>query len=210
LKNSTFQIEIVSLWRRVSGEEDHAAFESLFHLLNAGLIKFAQMYVHQKEAAEDIVSDVFAQCWVRRRELREVRAINTYLFVAVKNHSLNHLKKYSTLHHSAWRLVQLEETAEVRLVKPPTPEELLEKKELFFKMERAIEELPQQCRIIFRLVKEEGIKHKEVAEILDISPRTVQTQIFRAMKKLSAVLAGQHLFSFVVSIFCGMVVHSVI
>ena len=205
MKNSTSKIEMAGLWRRVSGEDDHAAFESLFYLLNAGLIKFAQMYVHQKEVAEDIVSDVFAQCWVRRRELRDVRSINTYLFVAVKNHSLNHLKKYSTLH-----LVQMEETEEVRLVKPPTPDELLEKKELFFKMERAIEELPQQCRIIFRLVKEEGIKHKEVAEILDISPRTVQTQIFRAMKKLSVVLAEQILFSFLVGIFCGMVVHSVI
>jgi RNA polymerase sigma-70 factor (ECF subfamily) len=203
LKNS--KIDILKLWRHVSGEDDHEAFESLFCLLNAGMIKFAMMYVHQKESAEDIVSDVFAQCWVRRQALKEVRNINTYLFVAVKNHSLNHLKKYSTVH-----LVQMEETEELRLVKPQTPEELLEKKELFFKLEQAIEELPQQCRIIFRLVKEEGIKYKEVAEILDISPRTVQTQIFRAMKKLSAVLAEQILFSFVVSIFCGMVVHSVI
>jgi RNA polymerase sigma-70 factor (ECF subfamily) len=194
LKDS--KIDISFYWRRVSGEDDHSAFESLFYLLNTGLIKFAMMYVHQKEAAEDIVAEVFAQCWMKRRELQDVRNINTYLFVAVKNRSLNYCKR-STL-----QLVQPEE--------PPTPEELLEKKELFFRMEQAIEELPQQCRIIFRLVKEEGIKYKEVAEILDISPRTVQTQIFRAMKRLSAVLAEKIFFSLAVSIFCGMVVHSVI
>jgi len=56
-------------------------------------------------------------------------------------------------------------------------------------MEQSIEALPQQCRIIFRLIKEDGIKYKEVAEILNISPRTVQTQLFRAMKKLHAVLS---------------------
>src|SRR5258708_40361973 len=105
------------------------------------------------------------------------------MFVGVKNHSLNHLKKYSCS-----RLVRVEDSDELRLVKPHTPEDALEKKELLFKMEQSIAELPQQCQIIFRLVKEEGIKYKEVAEILNISPRTVQTQIFRAMKKLSAVL----------------------
>ena len=164
--------------------DDDKAFESLFYSLNTPLIKFSMMYIHQKEVAEEIVSDVFVKCWINRKSLGEVRNIDTYLFVAVKNQSLNHLKKYSHIH-----LVQVEDTNEVRFVKPFTPQEALEKKELLFKMERSIEELPQQCRIIFRLIKEEGIKYKEVAEILNISPRTVQTQLFRAMKKLSLVLA---------------------
>lgn len=164
--------------------DDDKAFESLFYSLNTPLIKFSMMYIHQKEVAEEIVSDVFVKCWVNRKSLCEVRNIDTYLFVAVKNQSLNHLKKYSHIH-----LVQVEDTNELRFVKPFTPQEALEKKELLFKMEQSIEELPQQCRIIFRLIKEEGIKYKEVAEILNISPRTVQTQLFRAMKKLSIVLS---------------------
>ena len=164
--------------------DDDKAFESLFYSLNTPLIKFSMMYIHQKEVAEEIVSDVFVKCWINRKSLCEVRNIDTYLFVAVKNQSLNHLKKYSHIH-----LVQVEDTNEIRFVKPFTPQEALEKKELLFKMEQSIEELPQQCRIIFRLIKEEGIKYKEVAEILNISPRTVQTQLFRAMKKLSLVLS---------------------
>ena len=178
------KVDIQNLWKLISLFDDDKAFESLFYSLNTPLIKFSMMYIHQKEVAEEIVSDVFVKCWVNRKSLSEVRNIDTYLFVAVKNQSLNHLKKYSHIH-----LVQVEDTNEVRFVKPFTPQEALEKKELLFKMEQSIEELPQQCRIIFRLIKEEGIKYKEVAEILNISPRTVQTQLFRAMKKLSLVLS---------------------
>ena len=178
------KVDIQNLWKLISTLDDDKAFEALFYLLNTPLIKFSMMYVHQKEVAEEIVSDVFVKCWVSRKHLGDVRNIDTYLFVAVKNQSLNHLKKYSHIH-----LVQVEDTNELRLVKTFNPQEALEKKELLFKMERSIEELPQQCRIIFRLIKEEGIKYKEVAEILNISPRTVQTQLFRAMKKLSGVMS---------------------
>ena len=176
--------DILDLWRLVSIQDDDKAFESLFYLLNMPLIKFSMMYVHQKEAAEEIVSDVFVKCWMNRKSLAGVHSMDTYLFVAVKNQSLNYLKKYSHIH-----LVQIEDGNELKFVKTFNPQEELEKKELLFKMEQSIEALPQQCRIIFRLIKEDGIKYKEVAEILNISPRTVQTQLFRAMKKLSIVLS---------------------
>ena len=178
------KIDILNLWRLISIHDDSKAFESLFYLLNTPLIKFSTMYVHQKEAAEEIVSDVFVKCWMNRKGLTDVQNMDTYLFVAVKNQSLNYLKKYSHIH-----LVQIEDTNEVKFIKAFNPQEALEKKELLFKMEQSIEALPQQCRIIFRLIKEDGIKYKEVAEILNISPRTVQTQLFRAMKKLSLVLS---------------------
>jgi RNA polymerase sigma-70 factor (ECF subfamily) len=176
--------DILNLWKLISIYDDDRAFESLFYLLNARLIKFSLMYVHQKEAAEEIVSDVFVKCWLNRKALAEVQSMDTYLFVAVKNQSLNYIRKYSHVH-----LVQIEDTNEIRFVRTVNPQEELEKKELLFKMEQSIEALPQQCRIVFRLIKEEGIKYKEVAEILNISPRTVQTQLFRAMKKLSLVLS---------------------
>jgi len=181
------KIDILNLWRLISIHDDSKAFESLFYLLNTPLIKFSTMYVHQKEAAEEIVSDVFVKCWMNRKGLTDVQNMDTYLFVAVKNQSLNYLKKYSHIH-----LVQIEDTNEVKFIKAFNPQEALEKKELLFKMEQSIEALPQQCRIIFRLIKEDGIKYKEVAEILNISPRTVQTQLFRAMKKLSAVLSDYY------------------
>ena len=141
------------------------------------------MYVHQREVAEEIVSDVFVNAWLNRASMQHVERADTYFFVSVKNQSLNYLKKYFSI-----RLVQLEDFEEVDLIDTVNPQTQLEAKELHFHLDRSIATLPLQCRIIFRLIKEQGLKYKEVAEILDISPRTVQTQLFRAITKLKASL----------------------
>jgi RNA polymerase sigma-70 factor (family 1) len=181
LKNKN--ANIAELWSRVCNNDDSKAFEQLFYALNKPLIKFCVLYVRQNEVAEDIVSELFVKCWQNREKLSGINNPATYLYIAVKNQSLNHIKKYSNIH-----LVQIEDTDEFKLVNTYNPQKELEKKELVFKLDKAISALPQQCRIIFRLIKEDGMKYKEVGEVLDISPRTVQTQLFRALKKLSMVL----------------------
>ncbi|UOE51945.1 RNA polymerase sigma-70 factor [Mucilaginibacter sp. SMC90] len=177
------KVDTLRLWKLICNNDDENAFELFFHVLNNSLIKFCVLYVHQREIAEEIVSDVFIKCWLNRKNLTEIQNPETYLFVAVKNQSLNHIKKYSSIH-----LVQIEETNSVEFVNTYNPQKEIENKELIFRMDQAIAGLPQQCRIVFRLIKEDGMKYKEVAEILNISPRTVQTQLFRAIKKLSVVL----------------------
>lgn len=177
------KVDTLRLWKLICNNDDENAFELFFHVLNNSLIKFCVLYVHQREIAEEIVSDVFVKCWLNRKNLTEIQNPETYLFVAVKNQSLNHIKKYSSIH-----LVQIEETNSVEFVNTYNPQKEIENKELIFRMDQAIAGLPQQCRIVFRLIKEDGMKYKEVAEILNISPRTVQTQLFRAIKKLSVVL----------------------
>ena len=173
------------LWKQICFDDDLKAFELLFHVLNARLIKFSIFYIRQKEAAEEIVSDVFVKCWEGRKNLKEIVNPETYLFVAVKNQSFNYLKKYSNIH-----LVQIEESDEVEFINTFDPAKELERKELHFLLDQAIATLPQQACIVFKLIKEDGMKYKEVAEILNISPRTVQTQLFRAIKKLSIILAA--------------------
>lgn len=182
LKNE--KADFLILWERISVDDDEKAFESLFYLLNPSLIKFCMMYIHQREAVEEIVSEVFTRCWLNRKTLKGIQHPDTYFFVAVKNNAYNYLKKFSHIH-----LVQLEAINETKFVNTFNPHKELEQKELTLKLDKAIADLPQQCRIIFCLIKEEGMKYKEVAEILDISPRTVQTQLFRAIKKLSIILS---------------------
>ena len=179
------KVDTLNLWKLICNNDDEKAFELFFHLLNNSLVKFCVLYVNQKEIAEEIVSDVFVKCWLNRKTLTEILNPETYLFVAVKNQSLNHIKKYSSIH-----LVQIDETNSVEFVNTFNPQKEIENKELIFRMDKAITALPQQCRIVFRLIKEDGMKYKEVAEILNISPRTVQTQLFRAIKKLSVVLGN--------------------
>lgn len=173
------------MWKQICLEDNLKAFELLFHTLNTRLIKFSIFYIRQKEAAEEIVSDVFVKCWENRKNLNAITNPETYLFVAVKNQSFNYLKKYSNIH-----LVQIEDSDEVKFVNTVDPGKELERKELHFLLDQAIATLPQQACIIFKLIKENGMKYKEVAEILNISPRTVQTQLFRAMKKLSVTLSA--------------------
>ena len=174
---------ILSLWHRVCFNDDVKAFESFYYLLYNALVKFSIMYIHQKEDAEEIVTDVFVKSWMNRNNMQHIERPDTYLFVAVKNQSLNYLKKYSTVH-----VVSVEDSNDVDLIDTANPHVQLEKKELHFYLDQSIDALPQQCRIIFRLIKEDGLKYKEVAEILNISPRTVQTQLFRAMQKLNVSL----------------------
>ncbi len=143
------------------------------------------MYIHNKEEAEEIVTDVFVKSWMNRSNMQHIQRPDTYLFVAVKNQSLNYIKKYSSIH-----VVPVEDSDEVNLIDTANPHLQLEKKELHFYLDQSIDALPQQCRIIFKLIKEDGLKYKEVAEILNISPRTVQTQLARAMQKLSIALSG--------------------
>ena len=141
------------------------------------------LYVHKKEVAEEIVNDVMVKIWAKRVTLNGIDNLETYLFVAVRNHSLNYLQKYSHYHVTIGS-----ETGLADAVSISDPSKVLEWKEINLKLVLAIEQLPEQCRTVFRLIKEEGFKYKQVAEILNISPRTVETQLFRAIKKLNAVV----------------------
>jgi RNA polymerase sigma-70 factor (ECF subfamily) len=116
--------------------------------------------------------------------MKEVLKPETYLFIAVKNHALNYNKRFSSM-----QIVNIDDhPGGSQLINSSSPEMELEKKELFFQMDQAIASLPKQCGIIFRLVKENGMKYKEVGEILGISHRTVHTQMLRAMKKMTKAM----------------------
>lgn len=161
------------------------AFEELYRLFFPRLFNFSMLYVHKKETAEEIVNDIMVKIWEKRAALSNINNLETYLFVSVRNHSLNYLSKYSHYH------VEIEEESGIAsMVNANDPEKELEWKEIYFKLNMAIEELPDQCRTVFKLIKEEGFRYKQVAEILNISPRTVETQLFRAIKKLDTAVAA--------------------
>ena len=176
---------ILPLWQQVCFNDDVKAFESFYYLMYDALVRFSMMYIHQKEEAEEIVTDVFVKSWTNRHTMQHLERPDTYFFVAVKNQSLNYIKKYSSIH-----ILPVDEANDVNLIDTANPQVQFEKKELRLYLDHAIDSLPLQCRIVFRLIKEDGLKYKEVAEILGISPRTVQTQLFRAIQKLSVSLAG--------------------
>jgi RNA polymerase sigma-70 factor (family 1) len=176
----------VTIIKQLQGQiekSNQRAFEDLYRLFFSRLFNFSMLYVHTKEAAEEIVNDIMIKVWNKRDDISSIENLETYLFVAVRNHSLNYLQKYSHYH------IAIEpESGMAEVVNIHNPEKELEWKEINSKLHMAVEQLPDQCRTFFKLIKEEGFKYKQVAEILGLSPRTIETQLFRAIKKLSAVL----------------------
>ena len=176
--------QVPQLLENICQRDDHKSFGELFNIFYESLLNFCIHYIKDKEAAEEVVSNVFLKVWIKRKELHHIQNIETYLFISVKNQSLNYIKQFSN-----YRVVYLEETGIHQLLNAHDPEKELERRELIFKMNQAIDTLPQQCKMVFTLIKEEELKYKEVAEILGISPRTVETQLVRALQKLDKILS---------------------
>ena len=167
--------------RIAAGEQK--AFEELYRLFAARLYSFALLYVQRKEISEEIVQDIMIKVWNKRETITSIKNLETYLFVATRNHCLNHLSTYS---HSFISISDPQPGAEIITMHDPARE--LEWKEVHFRLTQAIEELPDQCKTVFKLIKEEGFRYKQVAEILNISTRTVETHLFRAIKKISSIV----------------------
>lgn len=173
------------LLHRLSQEEDEKAFEALFKLFYERLIQFSLHYVYSRELAEEVISDVFVKIWNNRKELAAIANLETYLYVAVKNQSLNYLSKLS-----GYVVSPAGDLFKDNRHDSFDPEKELEFRELQLDLDKAVEGLPAQCRVVFKLIKEDGFTYKEVAEILGLSVRTVETQLSRALKKLSVALVS--------------------
>jgi len=169
------------------GNDCPKAFKDLYALFFPRLFNFAVLYVHKKEIAEEIVNDVMVKIWNKRQTITDIQNLETYLFVAVRNHSCNYLSSYSSYH-----IAIEQEGTQAKVINLNDPQKELEWKEISFQLDRTISKLPDQCRTVFKLIREDGFRYKQVAEILNISPRTVETQLSRAIKKLDKVIQAYH------------------
>ena len=134
--------------------------------------------------AEEIVEDVFVKLWSNRHRINEVENLTVYLYVAVKNRSLNAISQKATeLIKAPFDDLDIEAGQMVS-----DPYNLLVTAEMMKRMQQAVDNLPPRCKMIFKLVREDGLKHREVAEILNISINTVDVQMAIAIKKICAEL----------------------
>ncbi|MBL7740122.1 MAG: RNA polymerase sigma-70 factor [Chitinophagaceae bacterium] len=159
------------------------AYKELYYLLYDGLHRFSFSIVRSKEVAEEIVSDVFIKIWQIRDRLPEIDNLKVYLYTITKNFSINYIHrnyKNSSL--------SIDEMDIEPVVEPGNPEDQCISAEITGKIRTAIRQLPPQCRLIFQLVKEDGMKYKEVAEVMNISVFTVRNQLAIAVRKLAEIL----------------------
>lgn len=160
---------------------DKEAFEVLFHAHYSALCCYANRFIRDSDDSEEIVQDTFVRFWNRRAEIKVEYSLKSYLFQAVRNASFNFLK------HAA--IVREHEAAQMRVLSEEDHHDEIITMELAERIARAVDQLPEERRKIFRMSRDEGLKYKEIADQLNISPKTVENQIGRALSFLRSELA---------------------
>jgi len=165
---------IQELQYQICRYEDQSAYKSLFFLLFPSLQNFAYSIIRSRTLAEEVASDVLLEVWVRRQKLKEISNLKMYLFVSVKNASMAKLKQENK--HSRFSIEDLEVefisdySSQVEFISDySSPEQVAELHQLEIEVARAVKELPPSCKIIYKLAKEDRLKYKEIAELLNLS-----------------------------------------
>ena len=163
-------------------KRDEAAFEQVFKTHYKNLHAYAFTVLKDEVAAEEMVQQVFFKLWERSDRLTISGSVAAYLYRAVHNESLNYLKhlKVKSSHqlHVAYSMKNKSEQEQPKLMG----------KELENKFREALNELPEQCRTVFQLSRFEEMKYKEIADKLDISVKTVENHMGKALKLLRTKL----------------------
>ncbi len=167
------------LQQQIARFDDQHAYKELFQSLYHYLYPFARTIVKEKESAEEVVSDVFIKVWEKRKELEKIDNLKVYLYVSTRNIAFNYLDKQKRSATFSIDDFQAEFTSVYF-----DPEQMLITADMLALIQKAIDQLPSKCRLIFKLAKEDGLKYKEIAEILNISAKTVENQVAIALHKI--------------------------
>jgi len=161
-------------------EGDKVVFEWLFKEYYTSLCIYAYRFTGEQAMSEELVSSTFAAIWEKRKEINFDTSIRSYLFRTVHNKGLNHLKHLKTRKkYENYLLDHLPSWTEGVIA-----EQLQTGGDLRQDIEKALQSLPDRCREIFLLSRFGGKKYHEIATLLNISPKTVETQMSIALRKL--------------------------
>lgn len=161
-------------------EGNKEAFDQFFKHYYPKLVRFAKHYVLSKELAEDVVADVLTHLLGNRSEVFRLDYFESYLFQSVKNKSLNTIRYYARVSP-----FPEESEAEVAVREDVTdPYEVLLESELQNYVKNVVHRFPEKRKLVFQLIREEGFTYKQVAELMNISERTVEVHIKLAVKDL--------------------------
>lgn len=167
------------LQQRIACHNDMKAYALLYKLLFPSLFRFSYSFVKSHEAAEEIVSDVFIKIWQQARQLHNIDNIKAYLFTLTRNLSINYVNRSDK--HIQYTIDSFAFDSSITW---QHPEDIFISGEAVRKIHHAVNSLPPQCRIIFQLVKLEGLSYQQAANVLGLSLPTVRNQVTIGLKKL--------------------------
>ncbi|QGY44028.1 RNA polymerase sigma-70 factor [Maribellus comscasis] len=155
---------------------DKNALDEIYNYYYPKLYAFAKSFLKVDDDINDILQEVFVKLWLNRQKIKNIDTFNSYLFTITKNHIISYFRIKSKNHEFESRLKEIaspEQTSEITDI---------EYKELKGKLEELIDQLPEKRKIIFKLSREDGLSHAEIAEKLDISIKTVEDHMRHALK----------------------------
>lgn len=160
---------------------DIAEFEGVFREMAPSLRVYIARYVGAREIAEDLVQDLFLTLW-RNREALDIHApIAHYLFTAARNRALNHLKHERVV-------TRFQRAPMLAAEYAPVADEALLEAELARRIQEAIERLPKRARLIFTMSRQRKMTYQQIAQELDLSVKTIETQMGRALRSIRLYL----------------------
>lgn len=170
-------------WIGLIQKGDEHAFELLFKEYYEPLTRFAWRYVKCKAVAEGLVQDIYSDIWEEREGLDLEGSIRPYLYKVVRNHSLNYLKHQEVKRKYDPQWMEQNKFPMV-VYRDKKREEQIRKA-----IELAIEELPERSKMTYKLHRHDGLTYQEIAEVMDVSVKTVESQMTRTLKMLRERLA---------------------
>jgi RNA polymerase sigma-70 factor (family 1) len=174
--------------RKAFESDPQKGCELLFRMYYRSLCTHAVRFVYSKEVAEDIVSEVFYNFWNTEAYRSVSASYRAYLFRSVRNRSYNYLS------NDLRKSDPLTDAQQKEAPEYDSPERLMQMDELLKTIDALISALPPQCQKVFLMNRFEGRRNKEIAEELNLSPRTVETHIFKALGVLKNGLKNQWLW----------------
>jgi RNA polymerase sigma-70 factor (ECF subfamily) len=157
-------------------EGKETAFEMIFRTYYQPLCKYAYSFLNDKDEAEEVVQASFISIWEKRGELSIQTSLKSYLYRMVRNACLNVIKHEKVKQQHAQVQLAGGEQAQESSSQPVLASELEQK------IYESMKLLPEQCRLVFQLSRFEGLKYQEIADQLDISVKTVENQVGKALK----------------------------
>lgn len=157
---------------------DIEAFTMIYRQYYSGLCDFVCWYTKDPDTSKDIVQDVFLTIWKNNESIKFVGSIRSYLYTSVRNRALNLIKRKSLERNWAVYQYQMDVPESV------TPEDHILELELSNKIGKVLNSLPLQRKRIFMLSRDHDLSYREIADLLEISIKTVETQISRSLSKI--------------------------
>lgn len=155
-------------------------FEKAYNDYFEVVCRFLDYYTHDSYVIEEVVQGVFVKLWEEYNG-HEMEYLKTYLYNSARNRILNYLRDHEN------RIFLLEKWAKTELEKSAA-HDCVDREEFFCLLQAAVDALPEKCREVFILSREEQLSYKEIAEIKEISLKTVENQMGKALKKIREYL----------------------